>query len=402
MRSVQTLADLGPSVVAPGHGRPCGGPADLYAFATNLSTLITTTWAFAPTRDPDRRRMVAHVSTNGPSASRRLRWVRAAGASGRAGQCSASLSHSPASARVEPMIVGIETGGTKVVCALAAAPREVIEVQTIPTTTPVQTIHRLTDTLTRWRASAPLDAVGLGAFGPIDLDPSSARFGTIGATPKPGWENTGLVAPVRAAAGCPVGVETDVTAAAIGEHRWGAGVGLADLGYVTVGTGVGVGAIVAGSPLHGTGHPEAGHLTVRRHPQDDFAGVCLMHGDCLEGLACGPAIAQRWGGTADHLGELLPAAVEVEAYYLAQLTTALLYVLSPARLVLGGGVMALPGLLDAVRRATAGLLRGALGDHPAADPSSGFLTRPALGDRAGVIGALTIAADVAAVGGRAG
>ncbi len=290
------------------------------------------------------------------------------------------------------MLIGVETGGTTVVCAAASTPTDVVEQVTLPTRTPDRTLADVAAFVARHRAAGRIDAVGVGAFGPIDLDPHSDTYGVLGATPKRGWEGTALLDPIRRAAGCPVVLETDVTAAALGEQRHGAGLGSRDLAYVTVGTGVGLGAIVEGRPLHGTAHPEAGHLSVRRHPDDAFAGVCRLHGDCLEGLASGPALTLRWGRPAEDLGDVLERAVEVEASYLAQLVTAVLYVLSPARVVLGGGVAGMPGLLDAVRRQTADLLAGALGDHPAADPSSAFLTRPALGSRAGVVGALPLAA----------
>lgn len=297
------------------------------------------------------------------------------------------------------MLIGIETGGTKVVCAAAVDPREPVEIETFQTTSPSETLDRISAFVSRRRRHEPLRAVGIGTFGPVDLDPASPSYGTIGATPKLGWQGAPVFATVRAAARCPVAIETDVTAAAVGEQRWGAGVGLHDLAYITVGTGIGVGAVVAGARLHGTGHPEAGHLMVRRHPDDDFPGVCRLHGDCLEGLASGPAILSRWGRPGDELGDLLGSAVLLEAYYLAQLVAAVVYLLSPARVVLGGGVSSTPGLLDAVRHQTARVLAGALGEqHPAQDTSSGFLTRPGLGSRAGVVGALTLAADLAAQG----
>lgn len=293
------------------------------------------------------------------------------------------------------MIVGIETGGTKVVCAAGTSPTEVLEVVTFPTEAPETTLASIVGFVTKWRQSAGVEGVGIGTFGPVGLDQHSATYGRILASPKVAWRGADVVGPITEAAGAPVAIETDVTAAAIGELRWGAGVGLMDLAYATVGTGVGVGAVVQGRPLHGTAHPEAGHLVVRRHPDDDFAGVCPLHGDCLEGLASGPAVTARWGRPGTELGELLGKAVEVEAYYLAQLVTSLVYVLSPARIVLGGGALGTPGLLDAVRARTAVLLNGALDAHPAEDPASGFLCRPGLGDRAGVVGALTMAADLA-------
>lgn len=292
------------------------------------------------------------------------------------------------------VIIGIETGGTKVVCAAAREPQTIIDIETLPTTTPDQTLGGIGSFIARHRRDARVEAVGIGAFGPLDVDAGSPTFGTIGATPKRGWEGVRILERVAEAAGCPAALETDVTAAAIGEQRWGAGRGLTDLCYVTVGTGIGVGALVQGHPLHGLGHPEAGHLTVRRHLDDGFAGVCRLHGDCLEGLASGPAIAARWGRPAEALGDREPQAVRMEASYLAQLSVALVYILAPQRIILGGGVMQLPGLLDEVRAATARLLGGALGDHPASRPESGFVVRPGLGVRAGIVGALTMAADL--------
>ncbi len=295
------------------------------------------------------------------------------------------------------MLLGIETGGTKVVCATATSPLNLIEVHTIATTTAEETLGAITDVIADQVRRGPVDAVGIGAFGPLDLDPSSPSFGTIGATPKPGWQGTRLLDAVRAATDAPTALDTDVAAAALAEQRWGAGAGLSNVAYVTVGTGIGVGALVDGRLLHGTSHPEIGHLTVRRHPGDTAAGVCRLHGDCLEGLASGPAIAARWGRPADALSTLLPSAVQMESHYLAQLVTAVTYLLSPARIVLGGGVMQMPGLLHAVIEESGRLVAGALGkEHPVSNPSSGYLVSPALGGHAGVVGALTLAADLVA------
>lgn len=306
------------------------------------------------------------------------------------------------------MIVGIETGGTTVVCAAARGPSDeqgsaepartpphITDLETLPTTSPQDTLGRVRSFIARHDARAGVEAVGVAAFGPVDVDPSSPRYGTIGATPKEGWQGVRLLDAVRSAADCPVAIDTDATAAAVAEHRWGAGRGLQHCVYVTVGTGIGVGAIVAGAPLHGTGHPEAGHLTVRRHPHDAFEGTCRLHGDCLEGLASGPAIAARWGRPGERLGDRRRAAVEMEAFYLAQLTTAVVYLLAPGRIVVGGGVAGAPGLLPALRRRTASVVAGALEDHPVADPSSAFLVPAYLAGRSGVVGALTLASDVA-------
>lgn len=295
------------------------------------------------------------------------------------------------------MIVGIEAGGTKVVCAGADAPVAADgsfvprALSRIATTTPSQTLGRVADFVA---GQSDVEAIGVATFGPVELDPSSPRYATIGETPKPGWRGTSILDALRPVTDAPVAVETDATAAALAELRWGAGRGLDDLTYVTVGTGVGVGAIVEGRPLHGTAHPEIGHLTVRRHRDDTFAGVCRLHGDCLEGLASGPALAARWGRPGDALGDRLAQAVAMESHYLAQLVAALAYLLSPSCIVLGGGVMATPGLLTAVRTDTARLVGAALGSHPLTDVGSGFVTAPALRSHSGVVGALTLAHDL--------
>lgn len=298
------------------------------------------------------------------------------------------------------MIIGIEAGGTKVLCASAHLPFRGDEpfrpqaTARIATTTPQQTLALVADFVAAQARAGSVEALGVATFGPVVLDPRSPRYATIGDTPKHGWAGTAVLAGLRRVVDAPIALETDVTAAALAERRWGAGTGTDDLAYVTVGTGVGVGAVVEGHPLHGTAHPEIGHLVVRRHPLDTAAGTCRLHGDCLEGLASGPAVAARWGRAGEQIGDLLEPARKIESYYLAQLAVALTYLLSPARVVLGGGVMAMPGLLDAVRAEAARLVGRALGDHPVADPGSGFLCKPALGADAGVIGALGMAADL--------
>ena len=287
-----------------------------------------------------------------------------------------------------PVYAGIEAGGTSVVCAVGSGPARCSEPVTIPTTTPHQTLERVIDAL---RAQGPVDGIGVAAFGPLDLHAGSPTFGYVTSTPKPGWGDTDLVGPLRAAFGVPVAIDTDVNGAALGEWRWGAGADVDSLVYVTVGTGVGVGVLVDGEPLHGLLHPEAGHLPVRRHPDDDLAGVCPFHGDCLEGLASGPAIAQRWGRDPRELGVHRDDAVALEAVYLAQLVVAVTYVLSPTRVVLGGGVLHLPGLLDAVRERTLALLNGYLAVPAITEAVDRYVVAPGLGDRAGVLGAIALA-----------
>lgn len=292
------------------------------------------------------------------------------------------------------VFAGVEAGGTKFVVSVGSGPDDLAPPVTFPTTDPAETIGRTVETI-RSLAGDDLEAVGVACFGPVDLDPGSPTYGSITSTPKPGWRGTDVVGPLRRALGVPVGFDTDVNGAALGEARWGAGAGGGDLVYVTVGTGIGGGAVVNGGLLHGLVHPEMGHLLVRRHPDDPFDGRCPYHGDCLEGLACGPAIEERWGRPGDQLDQHEHAAVAIEAWYLAQLAVTVTLVLSPHRVVLGGGVMNLAGLLEATRSETQRLLAGYVDAPTITDAIDGYLVRPGLGDRAGVLGAIALAQQAA-------
>jgi fructokinase len=298
------------------------------------------------------------------------------------------------------MIAGIETGGTKVICAVADPqdPGTPVARARIDTTTPGRTLSAIRDFLAPHALSGRFDAVGIASFGPVEVDAASARFGWITSTPKPGWRDTDLIAGLGLAEGTPVRLVTDVTGAALGEHRFGAGRGVDDLAYVTVGTGIGAGIVVNGAPFTLRSHPELGHLVIRRHPRDAFAGVCPFHGDCLEGLASGPAVAARWGRPGHDLGPVRSQAVEFSSYYIAQLLATVTYAAAPQRIVIGGGVLKTPGLLDAVREQLALLVGGALADHPLLDTGSGYVVRPELGDESGVRGALSLAGDALPLG----
>lgn len=293
------------------------------------------------------------------------------------------------------MIAGIETGGTTVRWAVADAdPIRPSAVGDFPTTSPEEVVARAADGI-RAAAAGEVSAVGIAGFGPLDLDPASPGYGTVLATPKPGWRGAPLLRLVAEATGARVALDTDVGAAVRAEWRWGAGRGFQDVCYVTVGTGVGVGAIVGGTPLRGhrAGHPELGHLLVRRRPEDDFPGVCPFHRDCLEGLASGPALSERWGLPAEELGSGAPEAIRVEAFYLAQLVAVLAYTLAPAVVVLGGGVAHLPGLHEAVGTQAAAVVGEALPGRAVSDPRSGHVRAPRFAG-SGLIGALTMAHDV--------
>jgi fructokinase len=283
---------------------------------------------------------------------------------------------------------GIEAGGSKWECAVGTGPDDLRAAETIPTTTPGETIGR---TVAFFEREGPVDAIGIGSFGPIDRRLSSPTWGHITTTPKPGWANTDVGQEIRRRLSVPVAFDTDVNAAAVGEHRWGAARGVETFCYITVGTGVGGGAMVDGKLLHGLVHPEFGHMRVP-HDQDadPFAGVCRYHGDCLEGLASGRAIEARWGRPPAELrGD--EAVWELQAGYLALGLTCVICVLSPERIVIGGGVMKQPVLLSLVQRRVAGLMNGYLGTRALGDEIDGYITLPALGSRAGVLGAIALA-----------
>jgi fructokinase len=243
------------------------------------------------------------------------------------------------------------------------------------------------------RRFAGIKAIGVGSFGPVDLQPESPHYGYITTTPKPGWQYANLAGPLREAFGVPVGFDTDVNAAALGEGRWGAAQGLDTFVYFTVGTGIGGGAMVNGKLLHGVLHPEMGHMILPREAQrDPFAGACPFHGSCLEGLAAGPAIEKRWGVR----GETLPAdhpAWTLEAHYLALGVVNVISILSPQRVILGGGVMSQQQLFPLIRAEVQCLLSGYLKAPQISEKIDEYIVPPALGDRAGVLGAIALAQE---------
>lgn len=268
----------------------------------------------------------------------------------------------------------IEAGGTKFVCGAGSGPDDLV-VTSFPTTTPEETIGRTVEWL---RAAGDLQAVGIASFGPVDL-----RTGSITTTPKLAWQHCDLSGAVKRALGLRVGFDTDVNAAALGEARWGAGRGLTDFLYLTVGTGIGGGAVVNGRVIHGLGHPEMGHVRIPHdRSRDPFDGSCPFHGDCLEGLAAGPAVEARWGkpGTElppDHDGWKL------EAHYLALGLMNWVCTLSPQKIVMGGGVMQQEQLFPMI----AGELKRLLNGYVTAPE----VVPPLLGGRAGVLGAMVLA-----------
>lgn len=288
---------------------------------------------------------------------------------------------------MEKLFGAIEAGGTKFVCAVGTGPDDLRAETRIPTTTPAATIAEVLAFFREQQEThGKIAALGIGSFGPVDLDRGSPTWGHITSTPKPGWAGTDLAGELGRALGVPVAFDTDVNAAALGEGRWGAAAGLADFVYVTVGTGIGGGAVSGGRLVHGKLHPEMGHLRVRRDRAiDPFPGICPFHGDCLEGLAAGPAIAARWGKRAEELPADHPAW-NLEARYLAELAATLALMLSPRKILFGGGVPQQPALLPLIRHHLAELLAGYL--------EAPEIAAPALGPRAGLLGALALAQDL--------
>ena len=285
---------------------------------------------------------------------------------------------------------GIEAGGTHWNCAVGDGEGAIAAAESFATTTPAETIGRVVEF---FAAHGPPSALGVGCFGPVQLDRSAPRWGQITTTPKPGWSGTDVVAMLRAGVGVPIAFETDVNAAAVGEARWGAGVGLETFAYVTVGTGIGAGVIANGRPLHGLVHPEVGHVRVPHdRRRDPFPGCCPFHGDCLEGLASGEALRQRWGAPGEELDR--PEVWELEADYLALGLANLVLILSPQRLIVGGGVAGTPGLLALVRERLPAVLAGYLDPPQLREGIDDYLVPPGLGPRAGVLGAIELARTV--------
>lgn len=289
---------------------------------------------------------------------------------------------------------GVETGGTWCVCAIGSGPEEIAAEEQFPTTRPEETLERIVEFFRG--APGRLEAIGIGSFGPVDLAPDSPTWGYVTTTPKPNWQHVPVGPFIHERLNVPIAFDNDVDAAAVGEHRWGAGQDAASLCYLTVGTGIGAGLLIDGRPWHGLVHPEVGHIRIpRAQAADDpaFCGVCPVHGDCWEGLASGPAMAERWGADPRELGDEHPAW-ELEAEYLALGILSIVLVASPERLILGGGVMERAPLLDMVRSRLPALLAGYLETPLLGDEIDRYLVPPGLGDRAGVLGAIALAQDL--------
>ena len=289
------------------------------------------------------------------------------------------------------MFGGIESGGTKFVCMIATDVGEVVDEVAFPTRDPDGTIRQAIEYFhTYIDGGGHLTALGIASFGPLELRVDDPWYGHIVTTPKAGWSDTDMVGPFRDAFGIPVGFDTDVNGAALAEGAWGAAQGLDSFVYITIGTGIGGGAVVDGRPLHGLVHPEMGHLALPRVAGDTFPGVCPFHNDCFEGMASGPAISARWGTRGEDMSpEELTRATALEASYIALGVRNIAYTLAPQRVIIGGGVAGLPGLFPAINARLALTLAQypGLNEHTSGD----FVVPAGLGHRAGPLGAIALA-----------
>jgi fructokinase len=289
---------------------------------------------------------------------------------------------------MEKLYGGMEGGGTKFVCAVGTGPDEIIAETRFPTTTPEETLEQAIAFFKKYK----LAGIGLAPFGPLDLNPASPGYGSITATPKPGWSNANILGTFRKQFDLPMAFDLDVNAAAFGEFTWvPENQGLESLVYFTIGTGIGAGILFDGKVVHGLTHPEAGHVQLPHDRQKDpFAGVCPFHGDCFEGLANGPAIAKRWGLVAQSLPVNHPAW-ELEATYIAEALSATIYLVSPQRIVLGGGVMEQSQLFPLIRQKVCENLNSYIASPVITAGMDEYIVAPSLGKRSGILGAMAMA-----------
>jgi fructokinase len=286
---------------------------------------------------------------------------------------------------------GIEGGGTKFVCAVGAGPRDLLDISRFDTTSPDETIDKLIKYFKEYNKKERLSAIGIGSFGPVDLNIKSSTYGYITSTPKTSWQNTNLFGKIRDAFDVPVGFNTDVNAAALGEHQWGAARGLTDFIYLTIGCGIGGGGMINGELLHGLLHPEMGHIFIPHDGKEDpFEGVCPFHKDCFEGLASGSSIKARWGKPGEELNEDHPAW-ELEAKYISLALINYICTLSPRRIIVGGGVMKQRQLLPLIHERVAKKLNEYISVPEITENIEKYIVLPELGDKAGVLGAIALA-----------
>lgn len=281
----------------------------------------------------------------------------------------------------------IEAGGTKMVCAVGNERGEIYERMSIPTETPQITVPKMIN----YFKDKKIEALGIGCFGPVDLNRNSETYGYITTTPKLAWVNYDIVGTFKRELEIPVGFDTDVNGSALGEATWGITKGLENSMYITIGTGVGAGIITNGKLLHGMLHPEAGHLLLSKHPDDTYQGFCPYHNSCLEGMAAGPAIEERWGKKGIELADR-KEVWELEAYYIGQALAVYIMILSPQRIVLGGGVMHQEHMMPLVRKEVLRQLNGYLKTKELEDIEN-YIVLPSLNDNQGIMGAMKLAMD---------
>lgn len=288
---------------------------------------------------------------------------------------------------------GIEAGGTKFVCVISSGPDNILKEERFATVSPDETISKVIEFFenSSYELKIKIKSLGIGSFGPINLDKSSSKYGYITTTPKPGWQNVDIVGPLKDKLQIPIAFDTDVNAAAIGEGKWGAGIGIDNYLYFTIGTGIGGGAIINGLPLHGLIHPEMGHILLSRNNLlDQYKGKCPFHQNCFEGLASGPAINERWGKPAFQLPPDHKAWI-LEADYIAQAMSNFICTFSPQKIILGGGVMQQKHLFSTVRSKTLEYLNGYVQSTQILDNIENYIVPPALGNRSGMLGAIAMA-----------
>ena len=292
----------------------------------------------------------------------------------------------------DPIYAGVELGGTKCVAILARGPEDIVERKVVPTIAPEETLGSIEAILREWRLAHHFSALGIASFGPVDLDEQSASYGQIVRTSKPGWSDTDVALRLERACGVPMTFDTDVNGAALAEMRWGAGRGMQDFAYITVGTGIGVGLIVNGKPTRGFAHSELGHIRTIRLVGDEFAGSCPYHGDCAEGLASGTALKARLGNRSfDELPDNDPVW-EAVGWTLAQLCHVIVCAAAPRAIALGGGVMdRQPHLIGRVNR----MLEESLGGYMLLPGGGSYVRPPELGSNAGPLGAIALAMGAA-------
>ena len=285
----------------------------------------------------------------------------------------------------------LEAGGTKMVCAIGDENGNILERVSIPTGTPENTMPPMIE----FFKGKGISALGIGCFGPVDLDKKSPTYGYITSTPKLAWTNYPIVAEFEKALRVPVGFDTDVNAAALGEATWGCTKDVENSIYITIGTGVGVGVIANGKPYHGMIHPEGGHILLARHPEDPMVGSgCPFHENCMEGLAAGPSLEKRWGVKGAELAGR-PEVWEMEAWYIGQAITNYIMILSPERIICGGGVMHQPVLLPLIRKEVARQMNGYI-KGKGMDDLDNYIVGVSLNDNQGAMGAVKLAMDALA------